>query len=45
MTTENFVLPDEQFTSFRGLPWFDSIRSYLTIGGAGGIGKLPLTFF
>lgn len=44
MTTENFVLPDEQFTSFRGLPWFDSIRSYLTIGGAGGIGSY-LTFF
>lgn len=33
------MIADEQYTAFKGLPWFNHIDSYVTIGGAGGIGS------
>ena len=38
------MIADEQYTSFKGLPWFDYIQDYVVIGGAGGIGSY-LAFF
>lgn len=38
------MIADEQYTSFKGLPWFNYIHKYLVIGGAGGIGSY-LAFF
>lgn len=35
---------DEQFTRFKGLPWFDFIDNSLIIGGAGGIGSYLALF-
>lgn len=33
------MIADEQYTAFKGLPWFDYIGDYVKIGGAGGIGS------
>lgn len=35
---------EEQFSAFKGLPWFNFVSSWLQVGGAGGIGSY-LSFF
>ena len=33
------MIADEQYTAFKGLPWFNYVDDYVRIGGAGGIGS------
>ena len=40
----NSVETDEQFTRFKGLPWFNVLQDSLIIGGAGGIGSYLCLF-
>ena len=35
----NSMQTEQQYSAFKGLPWFDYISDYVNIGGAGGIGS------
>lgn len=43
-TRSSSMETEEQYSAFKGLPWFDRVPEYLNIGGAGGIGSY-LAFF